>query len=120
VSDAEPDRVVEDFEAEPAETAHPGAPQEVSESMNADATEASSSETTAAAAPAPVEPPDLPRRRSTVREPAPGAGSNVVPTPAPEEPAPPPEQPTAAEPPESEATGRPRRTGWWSRRIAGG
>jgi ribonuclease E len=121
VSDAEPDRVVEDYEVEPAETAHPAAAasQEVSESMT-DATEASSSETTAAAAPAPVEPQELPRRRSTVREPAAGAGSNVVATPAPAEPAPPPEQPIAAEPAESEATGRPRRTGWWSRRIAGG
>jgi ribonuclease E len=122
VSETEPDGVVEDFGAEPAEPAAPAAaaPQEVSESMNADATAASSSETTTASAPEPVQQQELPRRRSTVREPAPGAGSNVVPTPTPAEPVPPPEQPSAAEPAESETTGRPRRTGWWSRRIAGG
>jgi ribonuclease E len=122
VSDAEPDGVVEDFEAEPAEADPPvaDAPQEVSESMNADAAEDSSPEAIAVAAPEPVQQQELPRRRSTVREPAPGAASNVVATPTPEEPAPPPEQPIAAEPTESEATGQPRRTGWWSRRIAGG
>jgi ribonuclease E len=75
--------------------------------------------TAVAPPPAPAEEPV--RRRSTVRERAPVAGG--------EEPLPPPqtEQPVVATPEpvvteitEAADTDRPRRTGWWSRRFAGG
>jgi ribonuclease E len=78
----------------------------------------------AAPAQQPSEPPQLPepetpRRRSTVREPAPfGGGDWMPPAPAPE-PAPT-AAPAAAEPSDAEQAGKPRRAGWWSRRIAGG
>jgi ribonuclease E len=61
---------------------------------------------------------ETPRRRSTVREPAPfvvGTGEAPVP-PAPPSPAP--EPGAEVETPE-EDVGQPRRTGWWSRRIMG-
>jgi ribonuclease E len=69
--------------------------------------------------PGPVEEP-APRRRSTVREPAPGA-STVESQPSPPAPptAPAPE-PVITEIGETETTDRPRRSGWWSRRFAGG
>jgi len=83
-------------------------------------------------APAPVEPaplpaasePEPPRRRSTIREPAPVAASVSETSPASPPPSPPPAQP-APEPvitevEESQSADRPRRTGWWSRRFAGG
>jgi ribonuclease E len=111
MSDAEPEGVVgdfADFNAEPAATA----PQAVSEPMDAQGTAASSSP--------PLQEQEPPRRRSTVREPAPGAGNGVVTPEEPATPSPSPEQPVAAEPAESEDAARPRRTGWWSRRIAGG
>ena len=75
---------------------------------------------TAAPSSPPLQEQEPPRRRSTVREPAPGAGSGVVTPEEPATPSPSPEQPVAAEPAESEDAARPRRTGWWSRRIAGG
>ena len=60
------------------------------------------------------------RRRSTVREPAPGAG---VATTAPDN-SPPgassPAEPVVTETGETSKGERPRRTGWWSRRFAGG
>jgi ribonuclease E len=82
------------------------------------------------APPAPVsaEPPhaeqqaEPPRRRSTVRERAPIGGSDDAPPPAataPVAPAPAPE-PVITEVAETEGTDRPRKTGWWSRRFAGG
>jgi ribonuclease E len=65
-------------------------------------------------------PPEQPRRGSTVREPAPVASSLLEPMPAvtPAAPAPGPR----AEPEESKAqeTSPPRKTGWWSKRLAGG
>ncbi len=68
-------------------------------------------------APAPAEPA---RRRSTVREPAPTAssdeGTNVAPAFTP--PAPPAE-PVVSGPAESESGDRPRRSGWWSKRVLG-
>ena len=82
-----------------------------------------------AASPAPVAeaPSAAPRRRSTVREPAPVFGaaeetesvpSSFQPAPAPE---PAPEPAEAAETSSAEAdSNRPRRSGWWSRRLAGG
>jgi ribonuclease E len=83
-----------------------------------------------APAPAPVsaEPPhaeqqpEPPRRRSTVRERAPIGGSDDAPPPAataPVAPAPAPE-PVVTEVAATEGTNQPRKTGWWSRRFAGG
>jgi ribonuclease E len=70
---------------------------------------------------APLSQPDRARRRSTVREPAPIATANEpAPQPPPiPSPAPAP-QPVITETGESESTDRPRRSGWWSRRFAGG
>jgi ribonuclease E len=62
------------------------------------------------------------RRRSTVRERAPIGGSDDAPPPtstAPVAPAPAPE-PVITEVAETEGADRPRKTGWWSRRFAGG
>ena len=80
-----------------------------------------------AEAPAPVPPEEPVRRRSTVRERAPIGGAQGVHS---EQDALPPSQPScrsrpAAEPVvteigEAAETDRPRRTGWWSRRFAGG
>jgi ribonuclease E len=79
--------------------------------------------------PAEAEPP--PRRRSTVREPAPflfggdRPAESVAPA-APPAPAPEPAASAPAEAPvpsagaEPEASNQPRRSGWWSRRFAGG
>ena len=68
----------------------------------------------------PAEQPGPGRRRSTVREPAPGAG---VATTAPDN-SPPgassPAEPVVTETGETSKGERPRRTGWWSRRFAGG
>jgi ribonuclease E len=106
VSDAEPEGVVADFDTEPAETS----PRAVSEPVDAHEPAAS----------APDQQQEPQRRRSTVREPAPGAGTSAVTPPEPTPPSPTPEVPVAAEPAEAEQVDRPRRTGWWSRRIAGG
>jgi ribonuclease E len=61
-----------------------------------------------------------PRRRSTVREPAPAAPRSETPPPVPEL-APPatPTEPVITDPAESESTDRPRRSGWWSKRVLG-
>jgi ribonuclease E len=78
--------------------------------------------------PPPNEPPaqaDQPRRRSTVREPAPffagQAPLQAPPTPADETraPEPGPAAPSPDRPAETESADRPRRTGWWARRVAG-
>jgi ribonuclease E len=86
-------------------------------------------------APPPAEPADMaaaqaspavpqqesPRRRSTVREPAPmTAASEVSAQPTPIQPPAPAQQPVITENGESETADRPRRSGWWSRRFAGG
>jgi ribonuclease E len=66
--------------------------------------------------------PEPPRRRSTVREPAPIVGGDwapPAPSPAPA-PAAAPESSSAAESTEAEDADKPRRSGWWSRRFAGG
>jgi ribonuclease E len=87
-------------------------------------------ETPVAAAPAPAEPPEPPepppateppRRRSTVREPAPiSLQGDVAAQGEPAEPTatalPPPVVPSPAE---AESSDRPRRSGWWSRRVLG-
>ncbi|HUC50998.1 MAG TPA: Rne/Rng family ribonuclease [Xanthobacteraceae bacterium] len=71
----------------------------------------------------PSPPAEPARRRSTVRERAPTASSDEAasPTPPSPPPAPPTAEPTSAD--ESNGTSedtQPRRTGWWSRRFAGG
>jgi len=70
------------------------------------------------AAPPAEEPPR--RRRSTVREPAPIPDNQEASQPALTPPPPPAPQPVITELGESEHTNRPRRSGWWSRRSAGG
>ena len=66
--------------------------------------------------------PEPPRRRSTVRERAPVATGGDVPTPAPAQSPSPAPQPviTEAGDGDGENAERPRRSGWWSRRFAGG
>ena len=66
--------------------------------------------------PAPAEEPA--RRRSTVRERAPVAGTDEAP--AQSHPASPAPEPVVTDAGESADADRPRRTGWWSRRFAGG
>jgi ribonuclease E len=68
---------------------------------------------------------EAPRRRSTVREPAPlaGAGSEAAGgegASAPVAPAAPVPEPVITEIDSGESANRPRRSGWWSRRSAGG
>jgi ribonuclease E len=100
---------VADLDAAP--TAAPPAPPPSSPELPAVAT------TPQAATPASQEPP---RRRSTVREPAPISGNQDVSQPAPAQPPPPAPELVITELGESEDTNRPRRSGWWSRRLAGG
>ncbi len=78
----------------------------------------------AIAAPAAAETPvaEPPRRRSTVREPAPQAFGSDESIPAPAfAPAIPTVEPVVSSPTESESesSDRPRRSGWWSRRVLG-
>jgi ribonuclease E len=68
----------------------------------------------------PPAPPEPPRRRSTVREPAPSASGPDTAAPVAAQPATPPPQPVLIEVGESEPADKPRRSGWWSRRFAGG
>jgi len=103
-------------------------------SMEPDLTEAVADlDAAPASAPSPAEPADLevaqaspppaqpepPRRRSTVREPAPIASGPEVSQPAPPQPTSPAPEPVITEVGDSQITDRPRRSGWWSRRIAG-
>jgi len=63
--------------------------------------------------------PEQPRRRSTVREPAPsfGGGAPVaIPMPQPV----PMPAPIVTAPAETDDAGKPRRTGWWAKRLLGG
>ncbi len=64
--------------------------------------------------------PEPRRRRSTVREPAPAATGGEVSTPAPVQSSSPAPQPVVTEGGDGESAERPRRSGWWSRRFAGG
>jgi ribonuclease E len=84
-------------------------------------------ETQPEAAPVAAERPEPPRRRSTVREPAQAAaGGALTPQTAPAQPSAPVPQPVITETENSSDISdgnegdRPRRRGWWSRRIAGG
>jgi ribonuclease E len=64
---------------------------------------------------------EQPRRRSTIREPAPISGGEWTPVrPGPVAPVESPAAPVEPHASESEADERPRRSGWWSRRFAGG
>ena len=76
------------------------------------------------AAPPPAAPPapepEAPRRRSTVRERAPIVSGDETPAPAPPPSVAPAPEPAVTESNEAPASDQPRRTGWWSRRFAGG
>ncbi len=76
----------------------------------------------AALPPTPASEPDSagPRRRSTVREPAPVSGTSDESVPASHPATPPAPETVITESDKSESADRPRRTGWWSRRSAGG
>ncbi len=79
----------------------------------------------AASQPAAEAPAEPPRRRSTVREPAPvfAAGASPAPVTPPASPPPPSDPaPATAAPPDDTAAGdsKPRRTGWWAKRLLGG
>jgi ribonuclease E len=69
---------------------------------------------------APVAESDPARRRSTVRERAPVTGGEEAPLPSPAPSASPGPEPVVADANEAADSDRPRRTGWWSRRFAGG
>ena len=71
-----------------------------------------------ATAPAPAEPAPPPRRRSTVREPAPSFSVASEPAPLPTPPSS--QSAPAAETASAEDATKPRRTGWWARRLLGG
>jgi ribonuclease E len=76
----------------------------------------------AAAEPQHSAPPEEPaRRRSTVRERAPiASGDEMLPSPQTQQPVSPTPEPVITETGEAAEADRPRRTGWWSRRFAGG
>jgi ribonuclease E len=75
-----------------------------------------------AIASAPVAQPEPPRRRSTVRERAPVVGGEDAPAPAAAAPvaAAPAPEPVVIEATETATSDQPRKSGWWSRRFAGG
>ncbi len=74
-----------------------------------------------AEAPQPVPPEEPVRRRSTVRERAPiGGAEDALPPSQSQSPVAPTPEPVVTESNEAAETDRPRRTGWWSRRFAGG
>jgi ribonuclease E len=78
-------------------------------------------EETALHIPPPAAEPEAPRRRSTVRERAPFAqNEDAPPPPAAGQPAAPAAEPVITEGGETGNVSQPRRTGWWSRRFAGG
>jgi ribonuclease E len=101
----EPDltEAVADLDAAPASAPSPAEPADLE---------------VAQASPPPAQPEPL-RRRSTVREPAPIASGPEVSQPAPPQPTSPAPEPVITEVGDSQNTDRPRRSGWWSRRIAG-
>jgi ribonuclease E len=70
-------------------------------------------------APSPVEP-EPARRRSTVRERAPVIGAEQAPLQAPTQPVSSAPEPVVIETNDAAEGDRPRKTGWWSRRFAGG
>jgi len=102
------------------EREHNGEPAHASQDQDAQAPRHEAATGAEFAAPPAYEPPaaqEPPRRRSTVREPAPGVAADETHAPQPKAPA---EQPVITELGDSEPSDRPRRSGWWSRRFAGG
>jgi len=95
---------VADLDAPPTEAPPPAEPADLAASQ---------------ASPPPPQP-EPPRRRSTVREPAPNTTAGEAPQPAPMPPPSAAPQPVVTENGENESAERPRRSGWWSRRFAGG
>jgi ribonuclease E len=119
------------YDDQPAAEQPPAPTQSPPEHADTPAAEAAASR--AQPEPPPAAEPEPPRRRSTVREPAPFSFGGERPaesvTPAAPSPAAAPEpaaseatpEPAAQSPgPEPEASNQPRRSGWWSRRFAGG
>jgi ribonuclease E len=109
---SEPERAFE-HEAEPQQPFHPHAAEQVAEAPQRE---------TPAPEPAPVEagPSEAARRRSTVREPAPISvgrehSGTHEPAASPSEPP----QPVVISPTDGDDSDRPRRSGWWSRRVLG-
>ncbi len=91
---------VADLDATPHQAAPPSAPEPVQQ---------------------PVPPPEPARRRSTIRERAPMGGSEEnLPPPQVQQPSGPAEEPVVTQSGEAAESVLPRRTGWWSRRFAGG
>src|SRR5262249_48683791 len=123
LGDPELDRAVADFDRPPV-----GEPERIEASIEPEPLEAERAEPPPEPPrpEAPVEPTQQPRRRSPVRAPAPFCGSReseqTPPTAAAETKPAEPEH-TAAPMPEpsveTEGADRPRRTGWWARRLAG-
>jgi len=104
-TEADLTQAVTDLDAPPSEAPPPAEPADVAAAQ--------------ASPPPPQQEP--PRRRSTVREPAPtAAASDAAPQPTPIQAPSPAPQPVVTEVGESESADRPRRSGWWSRRFAGG
>ena len=108
-----------------SEEPQPGAvpiPQSHEDVSAASETEREESGSTPAAAAAIAEPaaPEAPRRRSTVREPVPQAAPEDASSP-PQSFAPPAPsiEPVVSTSEETETGDRPRRSGWWSRRVLG-
>jgi ribonuclease E len=136
--DAELDSAVADFDrpptahhaayAEPSEGESPAPPQAPPPHIEPPPAHAETPPAQAEAPPAQPEPPpaepEAPRRRSTVREPAPffGGGERPAESAAPEPMPPEPVVHPTSEPaaPEAAESNQPRKTGWWSRRFAGG
>jgi ribonuclease E len=119
----EADAEADTSEAEPAFEREPERPQPVHQRAAEQVAEAPRRETPPPAPePAPVEasPSEAARRRSTVREPAPISvdskhSATHEPVASPSEPS----QPVVISPTESDDSDRPRRSGWWSRRVLG-
>jgi ribonuclease E len=104
-TEADLTQAVTDLDAPPSEAPPPAEPANVAAAQ--------------ASPPPPQQEP--PRRRSTVREPAPtAAASDAAAQPPPIQAPSPAAQPVVTEVGESESADRPRRSGWWSRRFAGG
>ena len=98
--------------AEPPGDAHPPAETRPQEAQSAQIAGSAAPETTAS---------EPPRRRSTVREPASQAWRDDATSPAPSftPPSVPSVEPVVSSPAESDDSDRPRRSGWWSKRVLG-
>ncbi len=116
---AEPDlsTAVADLDAAPTQDRPADTPSETTSEHSGGEPAAEAPDSAASAA----VPPEPPRRRSTVREPAPTFSSSPdASSPASPPADAPPQQPVITEIDTDDGAERPRRTGWWSRRSAGG